>query len=139
MDSPSGVLDVPTLETLGRRAESHPLVADWRLEPLVSPRRLVVEFDDTSYPARVVEARLDVRWFDTGDCSFHYVETHGDGEWQCRWDRHPKPAAPRAHVHPGPEAGPAEPSPLSDHDPLAVLFTVLDWTSERVATLFDRP
>jgi hypothetical protein len=137
MDGPEGALDVATLETLGRRAASHPLVLGWRLEPHAAPRMLVVDLDAGSYPPTVTEVRLDVRWFDSGDYAIHYVEHRGDEAWQCRWDRHAKPTAPRAHVHPPPDAGDAEPSPLDGSDPLAVWFAVLDWTRERVATCFE--
>ncbi|WP_276259440.1 hypothetical protein [Haloglomus litoreum] len=137
MDGPDGPLDVPTLRTLGQRSASHPLVDGWRLEPAVSPRKLVVDLDPGSYPAGVSAARIDARWFDSGDYSVHYVETRADTEWQCRWDRHAKPSAPRAHVHPPPDAGVAEPSPLEAHDPLGVWFAILDWIREHVATLFE--
>jgi hypothetical protein len=137
MDQPDGTLDVPTLRTLGQRSAAHPLVGGWELEPAVSPRKLVVHLDPGSYPPAVTAARLDARWFDSGDYSVHYVETRGDTELQCRWDRHAKPSAPRAHVHPPPDAGAAEPSPLAKHDPLAVWFAVLDWVGERVATSFE--
>jgi hypothetical protein len=138
-DSPGGPLDVPTLELLGRRAASHGLVEEWALQPdSISPRRLEIRLDPKQYPAAVEAARLDVGWYEGGEYTIHYVESRDDDRWQCRWDRHPKPDAPRAHFHPPPDAGSGvEPSSLDDTHHLGVLFDVLDWTTDRVATLHD--
>lgn len=131
---PGGRLDVPTLQTLAQRAATHPLVDHWTFDPSsVSPRRLQLHLTASVYPADVTAARIDIRWFVTDDYSFHYREEH-EGEadpYQCRWDRHPKTTAPRTHFHPPPDAGNVEPSSLDPHH-LDVLFTVLDWVSERV-------
>ncbi|TKX46030.1 MULTISPECIES: hypothetical protein [unclassified Halorubrum] len=133
----SGRLDRTTMETIGRRAETHPLVDSWRFEPdRIAPRSLVLSLDAAAYPPAVDTARLDVHWFVTGDYYFHYVERRGAARAQCRWDRHPKTDAPRRHFHPPPDAGSAEPSPLGDHH-LDVLFSVLDWVTERVEQLHD--
>ena len=131
----TGRLDVPTLRTLARRAGSHPLVAEWAFQPsAAAPRRLRLRLAASAYPSAVTAARIDVRWFLTGDYSLHYIETRAADGYQCRWDRHPKPTVPRAHFHPPPDAGAAEPSSLEPHH-LAVLFTVLDWVSDRVERL----
>ncbi|WP_435099756.1 hypothetical protein [Halorubrum sp. N11] len=134
-----GRLDRTTMQTLGRRAETHPLVDTWRFEPdRLSPRSLVVSLDATAYPDAVDTARIEIHWFVTGDYYFHYVEKRGASQFQCRWDRHPKTDAPRSHVHPPADASGVESSPLGDHH-LAVLFAVLDWVTERVETLHDEP
>jgi hypothetical protein len=39
------------------------------------PRVLHAYFDTDQYPAATTAARLDIRWFTTGDFSLHYVET----------------------------------------------------------------
>ncbi|POG55555.1 hypothetical protein [Haloferax marisrubri] len=135
-DAAVGRLDVPTLQTLAQRAATHPLVVDWSFDPSsLSPRRLQLSLDAHAYPERVATARLDIRWFTSGDYSVHYLELgqdDGDGpQYHCRWDRHPKPTAPRTHFHPPPDAGTAEPSSLEPHH-LEVLFTALDWIRERV-------
>ena len=136
-DVPMGELDVPTLRTIGRRAETHPLIESWQFDPSsAAPRMVQLRIDAESYPIAVDSARLDVRWFTTDDYSFHYVESPGDDQYHCRWDRHPKSDAPRTHFHPPPDAGAAEESPLDAHF-LDVLFTVLDWTSERVERLHE--
>jgi hypothetical protein len=136
-DSPGGPLDVPALAMMARRAASHPLLTGWAFRPdSVSPRRLELRLDDDQYPGAVDAARLDVRWYEGGDYTFHYVESRSADRWQCRWDRHPKPDAPAAHFHPPPDASSAvEPSDLDDSHPLAALFDVLDWVSERLSTL----
>ncbi len=134
-----GPLDVATLELLAGRATSHPLVESWAFRPdTLSPRYLELHLDEHQYPASVDTVRLDVRWFEGGDYSFHYLEFHGADEWQCRWDRHTKPEAPRSHFHPPPDASAAvEESGLQDTHPFDVLFDVLDWCEERVETLHE--
>jgi hypothetical protein len=135
-EAATGRLDIPTLRTLARRAESHPLVDGWTFDPSsVSPRLLRLRLALNAYPSDVTAARIDIRWFSTGDYSFHYLETRAADSYQCRWDRHPKPTAPRAHFHPPPDAGDAEPSSLAPHH-LDALFTVLDWVSDRVEGLY---
>lgn len=134
---PSGRLDVPTLRVLARRATTHPLVLDWAFDSSsVSPRLLRLSLNAHSYPNTVRTVRIDIRWFNTDDYSFHYVEER-DGETaphQCRWDRHPKTTVPQTHFHPPPNTGDAESVSLDSHH-LAVLFSVLDWVSERIERL----
>jgi hypothetical protein len=99
---------------------------------------VVIHFDRAQYLPAIESARLDVRWFEGGDYTFHYVESWGDDVWQCRWDRHPKPGEPRAHFHPPPEAAPTvEPSNMDSEHHLGVLFAVLNWISERVEQNLD--
>lgn len=134
---PSGRLDVPTLKTLAQRAITHSLINEWEFDPSsLSPRMLRLSLDADSYPTNVTNVRIDVRWFTSGDYSFHYLEEYEEttDPYQCRWDRHPKTSAPRMHFHPPPNAGSAESGSLESHH-LAVLFSVLDWVSERVQHL----
>ncbi|MFB6138650.1 MAG: hypothetical protein ABEJ42_10020 [Halobacteriaceae archaeon] len=134
-----GPLDVTTLQLRARRADGHPLVASSRFEPdAISPRRLVLILDDRQYPGSVDAARIDIRLYEGGAYSVHYLERRGDRRWECRWDRHRKPGAPTAHVHPPPDAGePVESSPLQTAHHLEVLFWVLDWTADRVEGLHE--
>lgn len=136
-DSPGGAIDVATLEVLARRAGSHPLVADCTMQPdAISPRRLEVRLDAEQYPAPVTTVRLDVRWYDDGSYTLHYLESREGDRWQCRCDRHPKPGTPDEHFHPPPDAsGAVERSCIETTDYLGVLFAVLDWAADRVATL----
>lgn len=133
-------LDVVTLTVLAQRAGPHPLVDGWAFQPDdISPRRLELQLDDDQYPPSVDAVRLDVRWYEGGDYTVHYLETHGDDIWQCRWDRHPKPGDPTEHFHPPPDAsGTVEPSGLQASHHLGVLFGVLDWIAERIWHLHDR-
>lgn len=102
----------------------------------MSPRRLEVRLDADQYSGRVSNARLDVHWFDGGDYTFHYLESGGADVWQCRWDRHPKPAEPRAHFHPPPDAAPeVTESGIEETHHLGALFAVLEWVEGRVETL----
>jgi hypothetical protein len=98
---------------------------------------LELRLDDSQYPSSVGSARLDIRWFDGGDYSVHYLELDGEKTWQCRWDRHPKPGAPLEHFHAPPDATTVEPSPLEGAHHLDVLFWVFAWIDERVQELFE--
>ena len=136
----SGPLDVPTLEVIAQRAVTHPLVDGWMFQPdAISPRRLELSVDEGQYPSPITEVRLDIRWFEGGDYTVHYLETRDDDVWQCRWDRHSKPGAPKAHFHPPPDAASdVKPSNLQATHHLGVLFGVLDWITERIEQLHDR-
>lgn len=138
-DYSGGPLDVATLEVLAQRAGTHPLVDGWAFQPdAVSPRRLELRLDDDQYPSSIDAVRLDVRWFEGGDYTVHYLETRGDEIWQCRWDRHLKPGEPNAHFHPPPDAGTTvEPSSLQTTHHLGVMFGVLDWVTERIVQLHE--
>jgi hypothetical protein len=133
-ETATGPLDEPTLRLLGARAVETRLVVGQTFEPdAITPRRLRLTLDTAQYPATVTQVTLDVRWFESGDYSFHYRESRDAADdWQCRWDRHPKPSSPRAHFHPPPAAGTAESSPVDDTHLLSVLFAVLDWIADRV-------
>jgi len=135
----SGPLDVPTLEILAQRAVTHSLVDGWAFQPdSMSPRRLELYLDENQYPSPITEPRLDVRWFEGGDYTVHYLEARDVDVWECRWDRHPKPGAPKAHFHPPPDAASnVEPSSLQATHHLGVLFGVLDWIAERIEQLHD--
>lgn len=138
-EGPSGPLDIPTLNVLAQRARTHPVVTEWQFQPdSLSPRLLELKLDETQYPDPIEEVRVDIRWFEGGDYSVHYLESVSNEVWQCRWDCHPKPNAPRAHFHPPPNAGDCiDSSPIESGHHLAVLFAVLDWVGERVEKQHD--
>ena len=138
-ESSSGPLDIPTLEVIAQRAVTHPLVDGWMFQPdAISPRRLELSVDEGQYPSPITEVRLDIRWFEGGDYTVHYLETRDDDVWQCRWDRHSKPGAPKAHFHPPPDAtSDVKPSNLQATHHLGVLFGVLDCITERIEQLHD--
>ncbi len=137
-ERPSGPLDVTTLEAFARRATTHPLVTTWVFRPdSISPRVLELELDAGQYPDCVRAARLDVRWFVGDDYTIHYLENTEETRYECRWDRHPKPDAPRAHYHPPPDAASAvEPSRIDGETYLGVCFHVLEWVETRVRNTY---
>ncbi len=68
------------------------------------PDRIICHYQSRFYPSRVEAARLKIAWYEYGDFSIHYHESHADGAFDHRWDRHPSDHNSRDHVHPGPEA-----------------------------------
>lgn len=73
-------------------------------QPPFAPERLVCIYDQRFYPPGVLEARLEIVWFENGDFSLHYHEKHESGGFDHRWDRHPSTHNDRDHIHPGPDA-----------------------------------
>lgn len=137
MDSNSDSIGPPDRQTL-RLLEKHladdPVVATTRFEPnSQTPRQLVAHLDATLYPASVTDARLDVRWFTTGDFSIHYVESGSKGSaWECRWDRHPNEHNARLHFHRPPDGSDVQDFSLPSLHPLELYATVLKAITERL-------
>jgi hypothetical protein len=105
---------------------------------IYEPRLLHALVDAAQYPETVVAARIDIRWFTTGDFSFHYIEKdQDDSRWECRWDRHPNPHNPRLHFHQPPTAVEATDLSLSSRHPLDVYSTVLDAIEGRIQSLWE--
>lgn len=65
---------------------------------------LLVEFALDYYPSGVEDAYLNVRWYANDDFKIHYHETWEDGNWDCRWGRHPNNHNTYDHFHPPPDA-----------------------------------
>lgn len=99
--------------------------------PDFAPDRLICVYNPRFYPHSVEAARLEIVWFENGDFSVHYHETHTEGAFDHRWDRHPSTHNTRDHVHPGPTA----PTPGDDashpRDWRDVLSTVLSEVEDR--------
>lgn len=96
----TGPPDRQTLRLLEQQLASDDLVAETAYDPDPYEPQLVRALLDTGqYPDSVTAARLDIRWVTTGDFSLHYRESRGDGQWECRWDRHPNTHNSRVHVH----------------------------------------
>lgn len=135
----TGPPDRQTLRLLERQLTAEPLIAETVFDPdSYEPNLLRARLDSGQYPASVPTARLDVRWFTTGDFSLHYLETHDANErWECRWDRHPNTHNARDHFHPPPTAAtPGEDASWpSDHRD--VLTLVLDEIEARIAALWE--
>ena len=136
----TGPPDRQTLRLLERTLASNPLVAATEFEPdTYEPRSLRAVLDADRYPDSVTAARVDVRWFTTGDFSIHYVEDRGDGRWECRWDRHPNPHNARDHFHPPPKASQTDAADDQwppDHRDVCRL--VLDFVEARVTNLWKQ-
>ncbi|WP_042662073.1 hypothetical protein [Haloferax sp. ATB1] len=137
--SPStGPPDRQTLRLIERQLATDDLVAETMFDPdSYEPRLLSAHLDTARYPEIVTSARLDVRWFTTGDFSIHYIEAHdNDSEWECRWDRHPNTHNSRVHFHTPPTATDVTDLELSSLHPLAVYSTVLTAIEQRLETLW---
>ncbi|MFB6085666.1 MAG: hypothetical protein ABEJ84_02480 [Halodesulfurarchaeum sp.] len=101
------------------------------------PRLLHSTLKPERYPSTITEARLDIRWFETNDFTFHYVETQKDGEtWECRWDRHPNQHNARTHFHKPPEASAVEDLDVPSLHPLEVYSIVLTAIEGRIEALW---
>lgn len=140
-DSPAGSTGPPdrqTLRLLERQLAGNALTGDTNFKPDVyEPRLLRGMFDTEQYLADVTVARLDIRWFTTGDFSFHYVETRGENEtWECRWDRHPNPHNIRLHFHEPPTGAAITNLDLSSVHPLEVYATVVTAIEQRIKALW---
>jgi len=75
MEAPesTGPPDRQTLQLLDRHLSGQSLVASTAFDPdNYEPRRLRVRLDPEQFPETTHAARLDVRWFTTGDFSIHY-------------------------------------------------------------------
>lgn len=135
----TGPPDRQALHLLQRHLASDSLVAETAFVPdSYEPRFLKVLLDAEQYPESVTTARLDIRWFTTGDFSIHYVEAHDDGDqWACRWDRHPNTHNTRLHFHEPPTATEITDLDLPSLHPLEVYSTVLVAIEQRLETLWS--
>jgi len=135
----TGPPDRQTLRLLERQSATTPLVADTEFQPSpTEPRRLVATLDIDAFPEAVATARLDIRWFTTGDFSLHYVETMADDKrWECRWDRHPNPHNARLHFHEPPDGTAVVGLDLESIHPLDVYATVVAAIQQRLAGHWD--
>jgi hypothetical protein len=127
------------LRLLERHLASDPLVVETTFDPdPYEPRLLRGRLDAGRYPDSITAARLDIRWFTTGDFSVHYVEEHADGEpWECRWDRHPNAHNTRLHFHEPPSATEITDLELTSFHPLDVYSTVLAAVEQRIEVLWS--
>ena len=135
----TGPSDRQTLQLLERYLSGQPLVASTAFEPhSYEPRRLHARLHTEQFPGSTQAARLNIRWFTTGDFSIHYVEIGADGSrWECRWDRHPNEHTSRLHFHRPPDGDDVTGLSLPSIHPLAVYATVLDALEQRLTTQWD--
>ncbi len=133
----TGPPDRQTLRLLERQFAADDLVAEVAFDPdAYEPRLLRATIDRDSYPDSVTAARIDVRWFTTGDFSIHYLESRGSERWECRWDRHPNAHNARVHFHEPPACGSVTDLDLSSLHPLDVYATVFEAVEERIRSLW---
>ena len=135
----TGPPDRQTLRLLERHLASDSLVTETAFNPdSYEPRLLQALLDTGRYPNSVTAARLDIRWFTTGDFSVHYVEEYDEGnEWECRWDRHPNTHNTRLHFHEPPSATEITHLELPSLHPLEIYSTVLAAVEQRLETLWS--
>lgn len=135
----TGPPDRQTLQLLERHLVSDALVIETEFNPdPYEPRQLEVCLDAERYPESISAARLDIRWFTTGDFSIHYVEDHTNGtQWECRWDHHPNPHNTRLHFHQPPTAEEITDLSFGSLHPLEVYSTVLSAVEQRLESLWS--
>lgn len=142
-DAPTstGPPDRQTLRLVARHLASDELIEATEFEPNPEePRLLHAALKPSRYPSTITGARLDVRWFETNDFTFHYVETHTNGEtWECRWDRHPNQHNARTHFHRPPEASAVEDLEVPSLHPLEVYSIVLTAIESRMEATWNEP
>lgn len=140
-DSPPGSTGPPdrqTLQLLERHLSTDPFVADTDSEPDVyEPRLLRVLLDTDLSPESVVDARLDIRWFETEDFSIHYVERTVEDQFECRWERHPNDHNARVHFHHPPNCEKVTDLSLPSLHPLDLYSTVHDALEQRLETQWE--
>ena len=134
----TGPPDRQTLRLLERQLTTDSLVADTRFDPDVyEPRLLTATLDTEQYPDAVATARVDIRWFTTGDFSIHYIETRGDNtDWECRWDQHPNTHNTRLHFHEPPAGTDISDLDLPSDHPLDVYSTMFEAIEQRIESLW---
>ncbi|ODR83248.1 hypothetical protein BG842_09900 [Haladaptatus sp. W1] len=134
----TGPPDRQTLRLLEQILADEPTVAATEFAPdSYEPRLLRTLLDTGRYPSTVDAARLEIRWFSTGDFSIHYIETHDDDHWECRWNRHPNSHTDRLHFHQPLDGNDVEDISLESVHPLDVLSTVLAAIEQRIAQQWE--
>lgn len=135
----TGPPDRQTLRLLERQLSDEPLITDTAFEPdAYEPRLLCARFGDECYSSSIDAARLDIRWFTSGDFSIHYIETtSADDHWECRWDRHPNDHNTRTHFHEPPDGDSVTDLSLSSRHPLDVYATVQAAIEQRLEILWE--
>lgn len=130
-------VDFDRLDVIRERLQTGSRFTRIDADPEFAPGRLVCHYDQRLYPESVQVARLDVVWFENGDFSLHYHETHQSGQFDQRWDRHPSTHNARDHLHPGPDA----PTPGEDASHPAdwrdVLSAVLEEIEQRQRAFWE--
>jgi len=133
-------VDAAVMEDIRSRMQTHPVIESVTAERAGDTISLLeLEIDLDRYPEGIDEARLEIRWYTNGDYNMHYIETHSDRVWQCRWDRHQNPHTQRTHFHPLPAADSktAVPDQPPDHHPSAIVTRTLANVRDRIEDLWE--
>ena len=129
----TGPPDRQTLRLVESLLTDEPLVTTTEYEPdSYEPRIRHALCEESRYPAPGEAARLDIRWFASGDFSLHYIETMADDRWECRWNRHPNPHNARLHFHQPPEGDDIVDLTWSSLHPINVLSMVIAAIEQRI-------
>ena len=129
----TGPPDRQTLRLLEGILADEPLVASTEFDPdSYEPRILHIQCEQSRYPSPVESARLDIRWFSSGDFSLHYVETTDADRWECRWDHHPNPHNARLHFHHPPTGEEITDLTWASLHPIDVISTVIGAVEQRI-------
>lgn len=135
----TGSPDRQTLQLLESHLSDDALVTKTAFEPdSYEPRLLSAALDPDRYPPAVESVRVDVRWFESGDFSIHYVEHRADdSRWECRWDRHPNVHNARLHFHQPPDGTDVVDLSLASGHPLDVYATVFTAIETRIEAQWE--
>lgn len=129
-------IDRPILEFLQDRLDTTPQVNRTQITDSEGHLELRVQLSNTYYPESIKEATFTVRWYTNDDFKIHYREVSTEGDWECRWDRHPNPHNSREHFHPPPDAvTPGDDASWPTHHH-AVVRLILDRLEERIEDLW---
>lgn len=129
----TGPPDRQTFQILEEIVANEPIVASTEFKPdSYEPQILRVLCDDHRYPPTIEAAKLDVRWFTSGDFSIHYVEAMAADHWECRWDRHLNPHNARLHFHQPSAGDDIVDLTWSSLHPIDVLSTVIAAIEHRI-------
>lgn len=129
-------IDRPILEFLRERLETTRQVERAAITD-GGHLELRAELSEAYYPESVRTATLMIRWYTNDDFTVHYREARDDGDWECRWDRHPNPHNTREHFHGPPEASTPGEDASWPTDYREVLALVLDEVEERIAEIWS--
>jgi len=128
-DDSGAPVDFARLDAITDRLSGDSRFAHIVAEPSVTPEQLRCVYADGLSPAYIETARIEFVWFENGDFSIHYHETHRSDSFDHRWDRHPSSHNTRDHIHPGPDAptpGRDASHPQDWRDILSTVLTEID-------------
>lgn len=131
-------VDYDVLERIGGRLRGANQFSRVEFRPPHAPSSVIGAYDLGYFPAGVERAYLRIRWFQTDDFNVHYSEQYGaEGDWECRWDRHPNGHNTRDHFHPPPDASTPGEDEDFPSDWRAVMSMTLRVLDERIQSFWE--